>query len=98
MDEKKPQFACGMVQRFSFVLFPMVFGFSLGDSLPLHIVGSIGTAVLERLYMVDHIAGAATCGAMGGWTGMFMTKFNFSVIAAHDPPMLVAQAGQAAFG
>jgi hypothetical protein len=41
-----------------------------GDRLPLHVVGSVGTAAGERNNVVDHIARTGAGVALGGWTWM----------------------------
>jgi hypothetical protein len=45
----------------SAVAFGFVFGFAIGYSLPLHIVGSVGSSAFKRIDVVDHVARTAPC-------------------------------------
>ena len=49
---------------------PLVFCFSLGNRLPLHVLGSISATASQRLNVILHPSRASAGGAPRGWAGV----------------------------
>jgi hypothetical protein len=66
--KKTSQWAVHYLRRRA--LFSAVFGLGICPRLPLHVRGRIGTALVQRLNMIDNVAGAGAGGSSSGRTGM----------------------------
>jgi hypothetical protein len=71
------------------VAFPLVFGFTGGDGLPLHVRRGISAPTLQRMDVIDHVPGTAAVIESGGWTGMHALESILGRSAAVIPAVAV---------
>src|SRR6266542_2802354 len=70
--------------------FPLVLGLTFGRRLPLHVARVVGTAVLERLHVVDNVAGARARALPGRWTRVRALEISLRACRPLDVPVAVA--------
>lgn len=82
--------------------FCSVFRLSIRNGLPLHVGRRVRPTTLQRLHVIDNIAGAPTRGLAGGRAWMLVHKgrtssaapLDLAVAASHNPGSFTAVTGR----
>jgi hypothetical protein len=74
------------------IAFGFVFSFGLGNGLPSHILGTIGTATLQRNNVIYNPSLAPSCRFPSRRAGMRLTELMLCVVGTHDSPAIVPSA------